>query len=43
MDGDRIENGGMMYIGLRYDDRIMDGKEGVGLLKRMKELIEKRE
>ena len=30
----------MMYIALSYDHRIIDGKEAVGFLKRLKELIE---
>ena len=30
----------MMYIALSYDHRIIDGKEGVTLLKRIKELVE---
>lgn len=30
----------MMYIALSYDHRIVDGKEAVTFLKRVKELIE---
>ena len=32
----------MMYIALSYDHRIIDGKEAVGFLKTIKELIEPR-
>ncbi|MDU6393407.1 MAG: dihydrolipoyllysine-residue succinyltransferase, partial [Staphylococcus epidermidis] len=37
---DTIENRPMMYIALSYDHRIIDGKEAVGFLKTIKELIE---
>jgi 2-oxoglutarate dehydrogenase E2 component (dihydrolipoamide succinyltransferase) len=30
----------MMYLALTYDHRIVDGREGVGFLKTVKELIE---
>ena len=40
VDKDTIENRPMMYIALSYDDRIIDGKEAVGFLKTIKELIE---
>ncbi|MGV3031569.1 2-oxoglutarate dehydrogenase complex dihydrolipoyllysine-residue succinyltransferase [Staphylococcus chromogenes] len=39
-DGDKIENRPMMYLALSYDHRIIDGKEAVGFLKTIKELIE---
>lgn len=40
IDTDTIENRPMMYIALSYDHRIIDGKEAVGFLKTIKELIE---
>ncbi len=40
IDKDRMENRPMMYIALSYDHRIVDGKEAVTFLKRVKELIE---
>ncbi|ARD74528.1 dihydrolipoamide succinyltransferase [Staphylococcus xylosus] len=40
IDEDTIENRPMMYIALSYDHRIIDGKEAVGFLKTIKELIE---
>lgn len=39
IDADTIENRPMMYIALSYDHRIIDGKEAVGFLKTIKELI----
>ena len=30
----------MMYIALTYDHRIVDGREAVGFVKRIKEVIE---
>ena len=36
IDKDTIENRPMMYIALSYDHRIIDGKEAVGFLKRLK-------
>jgi 2-oxoglutarate dehydrogenase E2 component (dihydrolipoamide succinyltransferase) len=40
IDKDRMENRPMMYIALSYDHRIVDGKEAVTFLKRVKQLIE---
>ncbi|MBM7647738.1 2-oxoglutarate dehydrogenase E2 component (dihydrolipoamide succinyltransferase) [Bacillus ectoiniformans] len=40
IDKDRMENRPMMYVALSYDHRIIDGKEAVGFLKMVKELIE---
>ncbi|TDM15408.1 2-oxoglutarate dehydrogenase complex dihydrolipoyllysine-residue succinyltransferase [Macrococcus bovicus] len=40
IDKERMENRPMMYIALSYDHRIIDGKEAVGFLKTVKELIE---
>ncbi|NFV90992.1 dihydrolipoyllysine-residue succinyltransferase [Staphylococcus aureus] len=40
IDQETIENRPMMYIALSYDHRIIDGKEAVGFLKTIKELIE---
>ncbi|KRG10159.1 dihydrolipoyllysine-residue succinyltransferase [Staphylococcus sp. NAM3COL9] len=40
VDTDTIENRPMMYIALSYDHRIIDGKEAVGFLKMIKDLIE---
>ena len=39
VDG-RIELRPMMYLALSYDHRIIDGREAVGFLKRIKELVE---
>lgn len=38
--GDKIEIRPMMYIALSYDHRIVDGKESVSFLVRLKELLE---
>jgi 2-oxoglutarate dehydrogenase E2 component (dihydrolipoamide succinyltransferase) len=35
-----MENRPMMYIALSYDHRVIDGKEAVGFLKTIKDLIE---
>ena len=40
IDAETIENRPMMYIALSYDQRIIDGKEAVGFLKTIKDLIE---
>lgn len=40
---DKIEIRPMMYLALSYDHRIIDGKEGVTFLVRVKELLEKPE
>ena len=40
IDDDKMENRPMMYIALSYDHRIIDGKEAVGFLKTIKDLIE---
>jgi 2-oxoglutarate dehydrogenase E2 component (dihydrolipoamide succinyltransferase) len=40
IDAEKMENRPMMYIALSYDHRIVDGKEAVTFLKRVKELIE---
>ncbi|WP_313799291.1 2-oxoglutarate dehydrogenase complex dihydrolipoyllysine-residue succinyltransferase [Cytobacillus sp.] len=40
IDAERMENRPMMYIALSYDHRIVDGKEAVTFLSRIKELIE---
>lgn len=40
IDDDKMENRPMMYIALSYDHRIIDGKDSVGFLKTIKELIE---
>ncbi|RLQ95399.1 2-oxoglutarate dehydrogenase complex dihydrolipoyllysine-residue succinyltransferase [Falsibacillus albus] len=40
IDKDTMENRPMMYIALSYDHRIIDGKEAVGFLKMVKELLE---
>lgn len=40
VDEERIENRPMMYVALSYDHRIIDGKEAVGFLKTIKDLIE---
>ena len=39
-DGDRIEIRPMMYLALSYDHRIIDGREAVSFLARIKELVE---
>ena len=38
--GDEIVIRPMMYLALSYDHRIVDGREAVTFLKRVKELIE---
>lgn len=38
--GDSIEIRPMMYVALSYDHRVIDGKDSVGFLKMVKELIE---
>ncbi|HLR11116.1 MAG TPA: 2-oxoglutarate dehydrogenase complex dihydrolipoyllysine-residue succinyltransferase [Sporosarcina sp.] len=38
--GDNIEIRPMMYVALSYDHRVIDGKDSVGFLKTVKELIE---
>jgi 2-oxoglutarate dehydrogenase E2 component (dihydrolipoamide succinyltransferase) len=38
--GDRIEARPMMYLALSYDHRIVDGREAVTFLVRVKECIE---
>jgi 2-oxoglutarate dehydrogenase E2 component (dihydrolipoamide succinyltransferase) len=40
IDKERMENRPMMYIALSYDHRIVDGKEAVTFLKRIKDLME---
>ena len=40
VEDDKIENRPMMYLALSYDHRIIDGKEAVGFLKTIKDLIE---
>ncbi|NJP37332.1 2-oxoglutarate dehydrogenase complex dihydrolipoyllysine-residue succinyltransferase [Alkalicoccus luteus] len=40
IDNERFENRPMMYIALSYDHRIIDGKDAVGFLVKVKELIE---
>lgn len=40
VDKERIENRPMMYIALSYDHRIIDGREAVGFLRTVKELLE---
>lgn len=40
IDEERMENRPMMYIALSYDHRIVDGKEAVGFLAKVKELLE---
>ncbi|WP_047150724.1 2-oxoglutarate dehydrogenase complex dihydrolipoyllysine-residue succinyltransferase [Aneurinibacillus tyrosinisolvens] len=40
IDKERMENRMMMYIALSYDHRIVDGKEAVSFLARVKELLE---
>ena len=38
--GDNIEIKPMMYLALSYDHRIIDGREAVSFLVRIKEIIE---
>lgn len=38
--GDKIENRPMMYLALSYDHRIVDGKEAVGFLVAIKNMLE---
>lgn len=38
--GDNIEIRPMMYVALSYDHRVIDGKDSVGFLKTVKELLE---
>ncbi|WP_339250193.1 2-oxoglutarate dehydrogenase complex dihydrolipoyllysine-residue succinyltransferase [Sporosarcina sp. FSL W8-0480] len=38
--GDKVEIRPMMYVALSYDHRVIDGKDSVGFLKMVKELIE---
>lgn len=40
LDEQRMENRPMMFIALSYDHRIIDGKEAVGFLVKIKELLE---
>lgn len=40
VDQERIEIRPMMYIALSYDHRIVDGREAVGFLVKVKELLE---
>ncbi|PLS17102.1 dihydrolipoyllysine-residue succinyltransferase [Bacillus sp. M6-12] len=40
IDAERMENRPMMYLALSYDHRIVDGKEAVGFLVTVKELLE---
>ncbi|MGG1400072.1 2-oxoglutarate dehydrogenase complex dihydrolipoyllysine-residue succinyltransferase [Bacillus salipaludis] len=40
IDNERMENRPMMYVALSYDHRIVDGKEAVGFLAMVKELLE---
>lgn len=40
IDKERMENRPMMYLALSYDHRIVDGKEAVGFLVTVKELLE---
>ena len=40
VDEEKIENRPMMYVALTYDHRIIDGKEAVGFLVKVKELLE---
>ncbi|AXF54951.1 2-oxoglutarate dehydrogenase complex dihydrolipoyllysine-residue succinyltransferase [Salicibibacter kimchii] len=43
IDKERMENRPMMYIALSYDHRIVDGKEAVGFLVALKQLLEEPE
>ena len=38
--GDKVEIRPMMYLAMSYDHRIVDGREAVSFLVRMKDLIE---
>jgi 2-oxoglutarate dehydrogenase E2 component (dihydrolipoamide succinyltransferase) len=38
--GDKIEIRPMMYIALSYDHRLVDGRESVSFLVRLKQLLE---
>ncbi|HEX4792699.1 MAG TPA: 2-oxo acid dehydrogenase subunit E2, partial [Humisphaera sp.] len=38
--GDKIEIRPMMYVALSYDHRLVDGRESVSFLVRVKELLE---
>jgi hypothetical protein len=38
--GDKIEIRPMMYLALTYDHRLVDGREGVTFLRRIKDLVE---
>jgi 2-oxoglutarate dehydrogenase E2 component (dihydrolipoamide succinyltransferase) len=40
IDRERMENRSMMYVALSYDHRIVDGKEAVSFLSKIKELLE---
>ncbi|RSL33385.1 2-oxoglutarate dehydrogenase complex dihydrolipoyllysine-residue succinyltransferase [Salibacterium salarium] len=40
IDQDKMENRPMMYVALSYDHRIVDGKEAVSFLVKLKELLE---
>lgn len=40
IDNERFENRPMMYLALSYDHRIVDGKEAVSFLVKIKQLIE---
>lgn len=40
IDEERFENRPMMYLALSYDHRIVDGKEAVGFLVTIKNLLE---
>lgn len=40
LDEERMENRPMMYVALSYDHRIIDGKEAVSFLVKIKELLE---
>jgi 2-oxoglutarate dehydrogenase E2 component (dihydrolipoamide succinyltransferase) len=38
--GDKVEIRPIMYIALTYDHRLIDGREAVTFLKRVKDLVE---
>jgi 2-oxoglutarate dehydrogenase E2 component (dihydrolipoamide succinyltransferase) len=40
IDKERMENRPMMYVALSYDHRIVDGKEAVSFLSKIKDLLE---
>lgn len=40
MDKEKMENRPMMYVALSYDHRIVDGKEAVSFLSKIKDLLE---